>query len=109
MDVKKYLFALVLGLTACSSCKTVTTPVVSVVKDCGEQTILSLVNDVNSALATSDWRAGLADLVGKFGICAVTEAVKLVGGQSEDKGRYDDLEATKAQRARQWLSEQSAQ
>jgi hypothetical protein len=104
--MKSFLFVLALGLPySFASCSHVT----PVVKDCGEQVILSIVDDVNSALATGDWRASLADLVGKFGLCAVTEAVKQVAGQAEVKGRYDDLEATKAQRARQWLSEQSAQ
>lgn len=80
--------------------------VVPVVKDCGQQAVLGIIDDVNTALAIDSWRQGLAALVGTFGLCAVEKAVQLIAGQASGNGRYDDLEQLKAERAKQWLSEQ---
>ena len=100
--MKRIVAALFLLAAFALSCAHVT----PVVKDCGEQAVLSIIDDVNTALATDDWRAGLAALVEKFGMCAVEGAVKIVAGADETKAQFDSLAALMVQRAKQWLSEQ---
>lgn len=76
-----------------------------IAKDCGAQTVAGLIDDVNTALSTGDYAAGLAKLVGAFGECAIVAAVKEVANKAGIRGQFDDGEATKAQRARAWLAD----
>lgn len=99
----KRLLAACLLFAACAlSCA----HVVPVVKDCGAETVAGLVDDVNTALSTGDYVSQLAKLVGQFGECAIEKAVTEVATKADIRGQYDDLEALKAQRARDWLAKQ---
>lgn len=77
----------------------------TVVKDCSNEAAQGLMDDVASALVMDDWRGGLADLVGKFGVCVVKKVVAEIANKSGARAQLDELEAKKAQRARTWLEE----
>lgn len=98
--MKRLLAALCLlaacGLVSCAS----TGPIV---KDCSNEAAANLLDDVNTALSTGDYAGELAELVAKFGGCVIEKAVREVAEKAGLRGRFDDLEATKAQRARAWL------
>lgn len=98
-------YGLLLGALAAlvlsSSCATVG----AVVKDCGTEAVSNILDDVNTAIAAEDWRTGLAGLVDKFGDCALDKAVNEIAGRSAARAKYDDLESTKAERAKAWLAE----
>jgi hypothetical protein len=69
---------------------------------------MNLLDDVASALATGDWRDGLAALVGRFGRDEVACAVQAVSGRADHNAQatLDPLEGLKADRGRTWLTEQ---
>lgn len=98
--MKRILAALALLTAFALSCATV----VPIAKDCGAETVANLIDDVNTALSTGDYVAQLAKLVGSFGECAIVKAVEEVANKAGVRGQFDDLEATKAQRARAWLA-----
>jgi hypothetical protein len=99
------LAALYMFLAFSPTCSHVT----PVVKDCGEETVANLLNDVNTALATGDYVGQLGDMVTKFGICAVTKAVQeAVAALEGGRAQYDDLAATMAKRGQDWLNSHPA-
>jgi hypothetical protein len=78
--------------------------VVPIVEDCSAEAAANLLDDVNTALATADYAGGLAVLVGKFGACVIEKTVREVAAKAGLRGQFDELEAVKAQRARDWLA-----
>ena len=76
---------------------------IPIVKDCSSQAVANLIDDVNTALSTGDYAGELAKLVAKFGECVIEKGVREVAEKAGLRGRFDDLEALKAQRARAWL------
>jgi len=91
------LLAVFLALPTCAH-------VTPVVKDCGAETVAGLLGAVNNALATGDYEAELAKLIGQFGECAIVAAVKQIAGDSAVNAQVDTLEAQKQQRAKAWLA-----
>ena len=77
---------------------------IPIVKDCGAETVASLIDDVNTALSTGAYVDELAKLVAKFGDCAITAAVRQVAEGVGLKAQVDDLEALKVARAKAWLA-----
>lgn len=107
-SLRVLLFGVALVMTStAATCSKTGGPVVAGVVDCAEQAVhqasLGLIDDVASALATGNWQASLMDLAARFGEAAIDCAVAEVYGTSSAHARMDSLEATKAQRAKQWL------
>ena len=99
--MKRIAAALCLAAACALSCATVT----PIAKDCGAETVAGLIDDVNTALSTGDYAGELAKLAGKFGSCAIEKGVREVAEKAGLRGRFDEFEATKAERARAWLAE----
>lgn len=90
-----------LAFTLSVGCPHVTTPV----KDCSAETAVGLIDDVNTALATQRYADSLAKLVADWGACVIEKVVQSVAQAAGLRAQYDELEAVKAQRARDWLAE----
>lgn len=98
--MKTLLILILLATTSCAS-------TVPIVKDCGSEAVANLIDDVNTALSTGDYVGELAKLVGKFGACVIEKAVRVVADQAETRAQFDELEAAKVKRARDWLASRS--
>lgn len=96
--IRSLLLAAVLAL-ACAH-------TVNVVKDCSAETAVGLIDDVNTAVATKEYKQALSGLALKFGSCAVKKAVGLVLEKIGVRAQYDQLEAEKQRRLIEWLDEQ---
>jgi len=107
--------ALIVGLlgTSAATCqktepKTPTDYVVNGVVECAKagvhEVAINIIDDVASALATGDYMTGLLNLVKQFGEGAVDCAVAEVGDTAGKHAAMNELEATKAKRAKEWLA-----
>lgn len=94
-----------------ATCQKSTNPVVVGAVNCAQEGVhnaaINIIDDVSSALATGDYMAGLEDLVKKFTEAAVDCAVREVFAQSTKHAQMNELEATKAERAKAWLASRS--
>lgn len=81
---------------------------VSPAPDC-KKAALALLGELASALVQENWLNAVDALVTDphGGLCAVEEGLKILAGQSADNAAAsgDQLEATKAQRAKSWLAQ----
>jgi hypothetical protein len=116
--MKSIHFAVIAAVIFSASCKT-TAPqdggdgsggVVSAIVDCADakthDTAVSILVKVGTDLIAQDWAALLDGEVVKYGLAAVVCAAREIGGRSyhEAQATGDKLAATKAARARQWLT-----
>lgn len=94
------------------SCATKAPPAVDYVVDgvveCAKagvhEVAVNLIDDAASALATGDWQSALLNLVKQFGEGAVDCAVAEVADTAGKHAALNELEATKARRAKEWLA-----
>jgi hypothetical protein len=119
--ISLFIAALALGLFATTAATCQKTPptgptgtdggsggIVSGVINCAEQGVhnaaIHIIDDVASALATGDYVSGLVALVKQFGEGAVDCAAAEIADTAGKHAAMDPLEATKAQRAKEWLA-----
>jgi hypothetical protein len=96
----------VLALFACLSvlsCGTFKSPPVNTAVSC---VATDLIGDVNNALVSGDWVGQLEILATKCGLEVLTSVVRHVGAESAHAAQAsgNELESTKADRARSWLA-----
>ena len=75
--------------------------------DCSKDVSAEILPSVESALATGDYEAELAKLVGKWGECVIRKGVELVTKESRADSRFadgDTLSRIKAQHGEAWLA-----
>lgn len=97
------LFVLAMFLSLSIGCAH-TPPITPIVEDCSAEAAATLIDDVNTALATGDYADRLGALVGKFGACVIEKVVTQVAESAGLRAQFDELEAVKGQRARAWLA-----
>jgi hypothetical protein len=100
------LFAFVLTFTSTAATCSKVAPPPNVPSDC-KDAAMHILDDVASAIATDNWRAGLEDLVSRFGACGVELAVGEIRDSATKHAALDSLEALKAERAKVWLAERA--
>lgn len=104
------VFAAALAFGGAATCQkpAPTNPVVAGIVNCAEAGIheaaIHIIDDVASALVTGDYVSGLVDLVKRFGEGAVDCAAAEIADTAGKHAAMDELEATKAKRAKAWLA-----
>lgn len=105
--VKQFAAGIALGLLVCGlATSTPSCATVPIIKDCSAETAVGLIDDVNTAVATKEYKQALSDLVIRWGTCAVKKAVAIVLNKIGVRAKYDSFEAQKEQRLRDWMAEQ---